>query len=271
MLMPSPWKAIHDHGLAVTLAPPYDFRKGTLPPEAFSLQHLMQCGLSKAAAKQAVQEAKQEKILVSSGYQVNIVELGRQHSKWPPLTWFSIKRRDKAVIVDRSVLCDIKNVLAGEAAEGFELYPAESRLMDTANQYHLYITQEPAPVSLADSFEPHRIELTGALSGLVAHIATIGPSIQSMRLTDAAGNPVGDWRLRQQAKNQLFTEECEGADVLPSSLRPAGEARLSGQMLVLLKPDMRFPFGFKHRMVTTPEHELNIKTGAVQRGFHHHG
>lgn len=265
-----PWQAIHVHGHVTQHEPPYDFRKGVLPPEAFSMQHLMQCGLSKAAAKQAVREVKSEKVLMSSSYQVNIVELGRQHSKWPPLVWFSIKRRDKAAIVDRSVLRDIKNVLAGEEAEGFELYPAESRLVDTANQYHLYIAQEPAPVSLAANFEPHDVPLTGDLAGLVAHVATVSSSIQSLRLTDAEGNQIGDWRLRQQAKNQLFTEECEGADVLPSALRPVDETRMPGQMLVLLKPDMRFPFGFRHRLVTTPDHELNVRTGAVQRGFNPH-
>jgi hypothetical protein len=234
------------------------------------MQHLMQCGLTKSDAKRAVQDVKLEKVLVSSSYQVNVVELGRQHSKWPPLVWFSIKRRDKAVIVDRSILRDIKTVLAGPEAEGFELYPAESRLVDTANQYHLYFTQGPAPISLADKFELYPLPLTGDLKGLVAHVATVSTSVYSLRLADAEGNPVGDWRIRQQAKNQIFGDECEGADVLPSALRPAEETKLD-QMLVLLKPSMRFPFGFRHRLVTTPDHQLNVRTGAVQREFNTNG
>ena len=33
----------------------------------------------------------------------------------------------------------IKNELVGEEAEGVELYPAESRLVDSANQFHLWV------------------------------------------------------------------------------------------------------------------------------------
>jgi hypothetical protein len=32
----------------------------------------------------------------------------------------------------------IKNGIVGEECEAVELYPAESRLVDTANQYHLW-------------------------------------------------------------------------------------------------------------------------------------
>ena len=30
-------------------------------------------------------------------------------------------------------------MIVGEEHEGFEVYPAESRLVDTANQYHLWV------------------------------------------------------------------------------------------------------------------------------------
>ncbi len=33
----------------------------------------------------------------------------------------------------------IKNELVGPEAEGVELYPAESQLADSANQYHLWV------------------------------------------------------------------------------------------------------------------------------------
>ena len=36
----------------------------------------------------------------------------------------------------------IKNELVGEENEGFELYPRESRLVDTANQFHIWVFQE---------------------------------------------------------------------------------------------------------------------------------
>jgi hypothetical protein len=38
---------------------------------------------------------------------------------------------------------EIKNELVGPENEGVELFPAESRLVDTANQYHLWVMADP--------------------------------------------------------------------------------------------------------------------------------
>jgi hypothetical protein len=37
----------------------------------------------------------------------------------------------------------IKNQLVGPECEGIEIYPAESRLVDTSNKYHLYVITDP--------------------------------------------------------------------------------------------------------------------------------
>lgn len=37
----------------------------------------------------------------------------------------------------------IKNELVGEECEGVELYPAESRLVDQSNKYHLFVCGDP--------------------------------------------------------------------------------------------------------------------------------
>lgn len=50
----------------------------------------------------------------------------------------SIKRLDKAWIHDWRDLQRIKSELLGPEVEAVELYPAESRLVDEANQYHLW-------------------------------------------------------------------------------------------------------------------------------------
>ena len=55
------------------------------------------------------------------------------------VAWLSIKRRDREVIRDWRELQAIKNAIVGPEHEGFELYPAESRLVDTANQFHLFV------------------------------------------------------------------------------------------------------------------------------------
>lgn len=60
----------------------------------------------------------------------------------PEVTWLSIKRRDKEWIHDWRDLQRIKGEICGPEREAFELYPAESRLNDTANQYHLWVLAE---------------------------------------------------------------------------------------------------------------------------------
>jgi hypothetical protein len=50
----------------------------------------------------------------------------------------SIKRNDQQTIHDWRDMQRIKNELVGPECEGVELYPAESRCVDTANQYHLW-------------------------------------------------------------------------------------------------------------------------------------
>jgi hypothetical protein len=51
----------------------------------------------------------------------------------------SIKRIDGSIARDWRHFQQIKNDIFGNECEAFEMYPAESRLTDTANQYHLYV------------------------------------------------------------------------------------------------------------------------------------
>lgn len=51
----------------------------------------------------------------------------------------SIKRRDKQPCRDWRDFQRIKNELVGPEAEGVEIYPAESRLVDLAAQFHLWV------------------------------------------------------------------------------------------------------------------------------------
>lgn len=52
--------------------------------------------------------------------------------------WLSIKRLDQQAVHDWRDLQRIKNEILGAEAEAVELYPAESRLVDNANQFHLW-------------------------------------------------------------------------------------------------------------------------------------
>lgn len=53
----------------------------------------------------------------------------------------SIRRSDRKAPRDWRDFQRIKNQLAGEDAEAVELYPAQARVVDTANQFHLWVTR----------------------------------------------------------------------------------------------------------------------------------
>ena len=57
------------------------------------------------------------------------------------MTHLSIRNADNTAIRDWRDMQYIKNELVGEENEGFELFPKESRLVDTANQFHIWVFQ----------------------------------------------------------------------------------------------------------------------------------
>jgi hypothetical protein len=57
----------------------------------------------------------------------------------PPFIHLDIRRHDGADCKNWRELQQIKNELVGPEHEAVELFPAESRLVDTANQYHLWV------------------------------------------------------------------------------------------------------------------------------------
>ena len=65
--------------------------------------------------------------------------------QWPAMIHLSIRRLDREAVHDWRDFQRIKNELVGPEHEAVELYPAESRLMDTANQYHVWALAEPMP------------------------------------------------------------------------------------------------------------------------------
>ena len=75
-------------------------------------------------------------VYLNSRYQVNAT-YHRDHP-WGLMVELSIKTRDKQAYHDWRDLQRIKNEVLGPEWEGVELFPAESRLVDTANQYYLW-------------------------------------------------------------------------------------------------------------------------------------
>lgn len=78
-------------------------------------------------------------VWLSRRYQVAVcVTDGPTPGHW---LWLSIKRHSKEPMGWRELQI-VKNAIAGPEREAIELFPAESRLVDTSNQYHLFVLPE---------------------------------------------------------------------------------------------------------------------------------
>lgn len=86
--------------------------------------------------------ARSEEVYLNNKYQVNVRRSPAIDGN-PPMVHLSIKRIDKRPIRDWRDLQRIKNEIVGPSCEGIELFPAEDRLVDTANQYHLWCVSDP--------------------------------------------------------------------------------------------------------------------------------
>lgn len=84
----------------------------------------------------------ESKTFINNLYQVSVDEdsEGALH--------LSIVRRDRTPIRDWRHLQRIKNEIAGPEREAVEVYPADSRLVDTNNQYHLWVFPKGSDIQI---------------------------------------------------------------------------------------------------------------------------
>jgi hypothetical protein len=100
--------------------------------------------------------ADTHELFKNSRYTVNVRHLT---GGW---THLSFKRNDRNLIHDWREVQRIKNEICGPEREGIELYPAESRLVDTATQWHIWVA--PEGVKIPIGFDEGRtvLDKTGA-------------------------------------------------------------------------------------------------------------
>jgi len=85
-----------------------------------------------------------EKELADNPIWVNDLYQVEARSHGEGIVQLNIRRRDgKPIFRDWRHFQRIKNEIVGEECEGLELYPAESRLVDTSNKYHLWCFTDP--------------------------------------------------------------------------------------------------------------------------------
>jgi len=93
-------------------------------------------------AREQMEKEKQSLIFINDKYQVSVKKIQSPIAACD-IIWLSIKRLDRQSLHDWRELQQIKNELVGEENEAIEIYPAESRVVDTSNQYHLWVFSDP--------------------------------------------------------------------------------------------------------------------------------
>jgi hypothetical protein len=80
-----------------------------------------------------------ERVMVNGRYIVHVSEPTVQTDGWPPVIHLSIRHITNVAITDFRDFQRIKNELVSPKAEAMQIFPAESRLIDSCNQYHLWV------------------------------------------------------------------------------------------------------------------------------------
>ena len=87
--------------------------------------------------EQTIQATMAPRVFINETYRVKV-------RKSPPVVHLDISRHDGQAITQWREFQQIKNQLVGPECEGVQLFPAESRLVDTAHQYHLWVIEDPS-------------------------------------------------------------------------------------------------------------------------------
>jgi len=87
---------------------------------------------------------KKSRFFVNEIYQVQATPTGRGGS----ILHLNIRRRDGGMIWDWRHFQQIKNEIAGEDCEAVQIFPAESRKVDTSNKWHLWVLPQGARIDL---------------------------------------------------------------------------------------------------------------------------
>ena len=117
-------------------------------PEPTLRAQLASDGLDQATIDAQIKALHAAEVWKNDQFQVIVDRDPPRGEGFPPLIHLSIRRLDRKPIRDWRKMQAIKNALVGPDHEGVELYPAESRKLDQANQYHLYVLRDPLPAAL---------------------------------------------------------------------------------------------------------------------------
>lgn len=102
----------------------------------------MERGELNPALRSHVSEVHPSEGIEMEAWSNNIYDVLVRHNPRDGVTWLSLKRHDRKPIRIWRHLQQMKNEICGPEREAVELFPAESRLADSANEYHLWVLPE---------------------------------------------------------------------------------------------------------------------------------
>lgn len=123
----------------------------------------------------------------NSRYQVHIHLIAATRGRAPDLIHLSLRRIDRGTLIPFRDIMRLKRELLDPEIELIELYPAESRLVDTSNQFH-YWGMNSSTFRMPFGFDRGRVVGDGNGNGAVQTL--YGP-----------GDVPSDWLTRVQLEN----------------------------------------------------------------------
>jgi hypothetical protein len=132
------------------------------------------------AARDEQDRVRDSEIWVNDEYQATVGYLGPMGKAG--VCHLSIKRRDGGPAHDWRDLQSIKNEIMGTEREGVEIFPAESRLHDTADQTHIWVMSVGTKVEIG--FQERKVMTRAEVAKSVSEIDPVAATKGSQR----------DWR-----------------------------------------------------------------------------
>lgn len=130
------------HWTPLVEVPPEDFHPPAPELVAITMEHY---SLDEEKARAFLQDDhSRSRYYVNDLYQVQAAPTGRDGA----MLHLNIRRRDGGMFKDWRHFQQIKNEIAGEECEAVEIYPAESRKVDTSNKWHLWVLPFGARIDL---------------------------------------------------------------------------------------------------------------------------
>lgn len=95
-----------------------------------------------------------DEVWMNDLYQATLRYMVKEHANMPPpdgegLIHISVHRHDRYPVGDWRHMQQIKNELTGDARWAMEIYPPEAQLVDSSNEYHLWVLPLGADIPFA--------------------------------------------------------------------------------------------------------------------------